>query len=78
MQAGSVLTDELTDEDDGKLNIEKPSLPRSELLLIAAELAEWIAQHPNLNRKDWCSRWNAHKRGFSRPQFRYLLTLIED
>jgi hypothetical protein len=79
VQAGSVLTEiKPPDEDDGKLNLEKPSLPRSELLLIAAELAEWIAQHPDLNRKDWCSRWNAHKRGFSRPQFRYLLTLIED
>jgi hypothetical protein len=79
MQDASVLTKtELPDDEDGKLNLEKPNLPRSELLLIAAELAEWIAQHPELNRKDWCSRWNAHKRGFSRPQFRYLLTLIEE
>jgi hypothetical protein len=78
-QSSSVLTEiEPSNEGDSKLNIEKPSLPRSELLLIAAELAEWIVQHPDLNRKDWCSRWNAHKRGFSRPQFRYLLTLIED
>jgi hypothetical protein len=77
-QAIAPTMPEQSDEDDGKVTIEKPSLPRSELLLIAAELAEWIGQHPDIDRKDWCSRWNAHKRGFSRPQFRYLLTLIED
>lgn len=80
LKVTAIATDatEPTDEDDGKVNIEKPSLPRSELLLVAAELAEWISQHSDIDRKDWYTRWNAHRRGFSRPQFRYLLTLTED
>jgi hypothetical protein len=61
--------------EDSKPNIEEPTLPRAELLLIAAELAEWIEQNSTVEKKDWYANWNAKRRGFSRPQFRFLLTL---
>jgi len=56
---------------------EKPNLPESEIMALAIELEEWLAGKPIVERKDYYTRWNAHKRGLSRPQFRYLLTLIE-
>jgi hypothetical protein len=62
-------------EADSTATIETPSIPRAELLLIAAELAEWIEQNLTVEKKDWYANWNAKRRGFSRPQFRFLLTL---
>ena len=40
-------------------------------------IAEWISQHPQVNPKDYYSKFNAARKGFSRPQFRYLLALTE-
>ena len=56
---------------------ERPDLPENKIMAIALELEEWISQHPDVNPKDYYSKWNGHKKGFSRPQFRYLLSLTE-
>ncbi len=62
--------------DDSK--VEKPDLPAKEIMLQASILAEWIEQHPESAKANWYSSFNAYKKGFTRPQFRYLLTRIEE
>ncbi len=56
---------------------ERPDLPENKIMAIAMELEEWISQHPQVNPKDYYSKFNAARKGFSRPQFRYLLALTE-
>jgi hypothetical protein len=58
--------------------IEKPDLTDKEIMELAVELEEWISAHSDVERGKWWANWNAHRRGLTRPQFRYLLTLIED
>lgn len=65
-------------EDGDETEIEKPDLPEKEIFRLAIELEEWISQHSDVERKKWWAGFHAHRKGLSRPQFRYLLTLIED
>jgi len=59
------------------VDTERPDLPENKIMAIAMELEEWISQHPQVNPKDYYSKFNAARKGFSRPQFRYLLALTE-
>jgi hypothetical protein len=68
--------DEDDQPDDGK--VEKPNLPLKEIMLQASILAEWIEEHSDTPREKWYSAYNGYRKGFTRPQFRYLLTKIED
>ncbi|MBD1825670.1 hypothetical protein H6F51_24695 [Cyanobacteria bacterium FACHB-DQ100] len=62
---------------EDKSNIQKPSLSRTELVLAIAELGEWIDKNSGLSFSQQYANYNAARKGFSRPQFRYLLTQIE-
>jgi hypothetical protein len=65
-------------EEEDDTTVEKPDLPDREIFRLAIELEEWISQHPEAERKKWYGNFNANRKGLSRPQFRYLLTLTED
>jgi hypothetical protein len=73
----SILNNKETVQTDSKPNIKKPELPRKELMLIAAELAEWIEQTGITDASEVYSKWQSRKHGFSRPEIRYFLTLID-
>ena len=66
-----------TVETAQSVDTEKPNLSDDEIMAIALELEEWISQHSDVDPRDYYSKWNGHKKGFSRPQFRYLLSLTE-
>ena len=70
-------TTEVQDTDSGKES-EKPDLPQKEILTLAIQLKDWIEQNPNVEDKKWYAGFHAHRKGLSRPNFRYLLTLIEE
>lgn len=59
-----------------KANVRKPELCRKDVMLIAAELAEWIEQTNITDASEVYEKWQSRKHGFSRPEIRYLLTLI--
>lgn len=61
-----------------KLDIEKPDLPMKEIMLQCSMLAEWIEGKPGLSFAQKYSNYSASRKGFSRPQFRYLLSQIGD
>jgi hypothetical protein len=61
-----------------KLDIEKPDLPMKEIMLQCSMLAEWIEGKPGLSFAQKYSNYSAARKGFSRPQFRYLLSQIGD
>ncbi|MCU0570500.1 MAG: hypothetical protein MUF49_28495 [Oculatellaceae cyanobacterium Prado106] len=69
---------EKTETEVDESTIEKPDLPDKEIYRLAMQLEEWISQHPEVERSKWYSNFNASRKGLSRPQFRYLLTLFED
>jgi hypothetical protein len=46
-------------------------------MLMAAELAEWIEKTGITDASEVYSRWQSRKHGFSRPEIRYLLSLID-
>jgi len=73
----SILNNKETVQTDSKPNIKKPEMSRKELMLIAAELAEWIEQTGITDASEVYSKWQSRKHGFSRPEIRYFLTLIE-
>jgi hypothetical protein len=62
---------------EDKTKPEKPNLPAKEIWQQVAMLAEWIDAHPTIPKANWYGSYGAHKKGFNRPQFRYLLALIE-
>lgn len=64
------------EETGNKGNTQKPILSRTELVLVIAELGEWLDKNPGLSFDQMYSNYNAHRKGFSRPQFRYLLIQI--
>jgi len=74
--ATAIASQNEAEPDDGK--VEKPKLPVKEIMLQASILAEWIEAHPDTPRVNWYGSYNAYKKGLSRPEFRYLLTRIED
>jgi hypothetical protein len=73
----SIQNDKDAVQTDAKSNIQKPNLSRTELILAIAELGEWLDKNPGLQFAQQYANYNAARKGFSRPQFRYLLTQIE-
>lgn len=73
----SILNSKETVQTDSKPNVKKPEMSRKELMLIAAELAEWIEQTGITDASEVYSKWQNRKHGFSRPEIRYFLTLID-
>lgn len=73
----SVQNDKDAVQTDAKSNIQKPNLSRTELMLAIAELGEWLDRNQCLSFDQSYSNYNARRKGFSRPEFRYLLTQIE-
>jgi hypothetical protein len=63
---------------DSAKDVEKPDLPQKEIFALAVELEEWISQHPEVERKEIYERWNAKRKGLSRANVRYFLTLIDE
>lgn len=59
-----------------KASAKKPELSQKEIMLIAAELAEWVEQTKITDASEVYSKWQSRKHGFSRPEIRYFLTLI--
>lgn len=66
-----------TVQPESKATVKKPELSRKEIMLIAAELAEWIEQSGVTDAPSVYEKWQSRRHGFSRPEIRYLLTLIE-
>ncbi|GAQ00121.1 hypothetical protein [Leptolyngbya sp. NIES-2104] len=64
-------------QSDAKANTKKPELSRKEIMLVAAELAEWLDQTGIADASNVYEKWQSRKHGFSRPEIRYLLTLID-
>lgn len=64
-------------QTDSKAGIKKPGLSRKDTMLMAAELAEWIEKTGITDASEVYSRWQSRKHGFSRPEIRYLLSLID-
>lgn len=69
------------DEKEGsqaevKASAKKPELSRKEIMLVAAELAEWIEQSGVIDASSVYEKWQGRKHNFSRPEIRYFLTLI--
>jgi hypothetical protein len=73
LQKDSAPTKAISEPED-----EKPNLSEDKIMAIALELEEWIAENSTIERKDYYVRFHAHRKGLSRPNFRYLLTLIEE
>jgi hypothetical protein len=62
--------------DAPKLDIEKPDLSLKEIMLQCSMLAEWIEGKPGLSFAQKYANYNASRKGFTRPQFRYLLSQL--
>ncbi|MCU0552109.1 MAG: hypothetical protein MUC48_22465 [Leptolyngbya sp. Prado105] len=75
-QSNSQLETEKKPIETTKANIKKPELPRKDLMLIAAELAEWVERTNIVDASEIYEKWQSRKHGFSRPEIRYLLTLV--
>lgn len=73
----SVQSNKDSGQTDAKSNIQKPNLSRTELMLAIAELGEWLDRNQGLSFDQSYSNYNARRKGFSRPEFRYLLIQIE-
>jgi hypothetical protein len=67
-----------SEQSDPKANIKKPNLSRTELVLSIAELGEWSDENPGLSFDQMYGNYSARRKGFSRPEFRFLLTQIEN
>jgi hypothetical protein len=67
-----------TEEKSDKSGIQKPNLSRSELMLQIGILGEWLDKNPGLSFSQQYANYSAARKGFSRPEFRYLLTQIEN
>jgi hypothetical protein len=65
-----------TASDAPKLDIEKPDMPMKEIMLQCSMLAEWIEEKPGLSFAQKYANYNASRKGFTRPQFRYLLSQL--
>ncbi len=65
-----------SEQSDPKANIKRPNLSRTELVLSIAELGEWIDENPGLSFDQMYGNYSARRKGFSRPEFRFLLTQI--
>jgi hypothetical protein len=65
-------------EEGDDTDVEKPDLPEKEIFRLAIELEEWIAQNPEVERKKIYERWNAKRKGLSRRNVWYLLTLTDE
>ena len=64
--------------EEAKSNISKPNLPAKDLMLAIAMLAEWIEQNPDVEPEKIYEKYNARRKGFSRPEIRFLLTQIDN
>jgi len=64
-------------QSDSKANIKKPNLPLKDIMLACAMLAEWIEENPGLSFNQMYGNYNAARKGFNRPEFRFLLTKID-
>ena len=71
--------DEADDEpEDTKGKAKRPELSRTELGLTITELSEWMEQNPETKQDDVYQKWKSRKHGFSRPEIRFLLKVIQD
>jgi hypothetical protein len=59
-----------------KMKAQKPDLSDDEIIKLAEDLEQWIDENPDVESADFYERWNAKRKGLSRPNIRYLLTLI--
>ncbi|MBD1842132.1 hypothetical protein H6F89_01635 [Cyanobacteria bacterium FACHB-63] len=73
-----VETIQNTEEKEDKSNIQKPNLSRSDLMLQIGILGEWLDKNPGLSFSQQYANYSAARKGFSRPEFRYLLTQVEN
>ena len=64
-------------QSDSKVNLQKPNLSRTELILAIAELGEWLDKNSEIEPEKVYEKYNARRKGFSRPEIRYLLTQID-
>lgn len=55
----------------------RPDLPLTEIFLYCGELAEWIQATGIKNCREIYEKWKSRKHGFTRPEIRYLLSLID-
>ena len=66
-----------TPQNEEKPNLSKPNLSLKDLMLAIAMLAEWIEQNPDVEPEKIYEKYNARRKGFSRPEIRFLLTQID-
>ena len=64
--------------EEAKSNISKPNLPAKDLMLAIAMLAEWMEENLDVEAEKIYEKYNARRKGFSRPEIRFLLTQIEN
>ncbi|MCY7272449.1 MAG: hypothetical protein LH702_01555 [Phormidesmis sp. CAN_BIN44] len=70
--------DQEAPQSDSKSNISKPHLPAKDLMLAIAMLAEWMEENLDVEAEKIYEKYNARRKGFSRPEIRFLLTQIEN
>ena len=70
--------DQEAPQEEGKSNISKPNLPAKDLMLAIAMLAEWMEENLDVEAEKIYEKYNARRKGFSRPEIRFLLTQIEN
>ena len=68
---------EASPPSDPKSTLSKPTLSTKELMLAISLLAEWIEANPDVEPEKVYEKYNARRKGFSRPEIRFLLTQIE-
>jgi len=70
--------DQEAPQEEAKSNISKPNLPAKDLMLAIAMLAEWMEENLDVEAEKIYEKYNARRKGFSRPEIRFLLTQIEN
>ena len=54
----------------------RPNLSPKDLMLAIALLAEWMEENPDVEAEKIYEKYNARRKGFSRPEIRFLLTQL--
>jgi hypothetical protein len=76
LESSEASTDEEPEDTKGKMK--RPELSRTELGLTITELSEWMEQNPETEHQAIYQKWKSRKHGFSRPEIRFLLKIIQD
>jgi len=81
MPAFSVKTTAPPDEPetDNKTGLQRPPLTRAEMVLTVGELGEWMEANAAETVETVYSRWKGGRKGhgFSRPEIRFLMAIVE-